>query len=474
MTFQSVLYLIFLPVVWLVSAVCRRPNTKQWALLTASYVFYASWVPAMLVVLIASSVFNYAWGTRLRRDSRPAVLWIGLGVNIVLLALFKYVAWLLALVGIQLSTFQAIIAPIGLSFYTFQAMSYLLDTYRAKDDVTPSFREFALYMAFWPTVLAGPVCRTGEMVSQFRRLGNSTYDDIAEGSRRVLIGLFMKVVVADTLAFGLSASEGVNSGFDSLSEGWGGLDVWFLAVGYGFQLFFDFAGYSHVVIGSARCFGIRLRENFDQPYLSRTPAEFWTRWHKSLSSWIRDYVFFPLAAARQDRWWRYVALVISMTIFGLWHGSAGTFVLWGFYHGCVLAGHRLVQEWRRSRDEAPRSTTVGALGLAGSWVATFALISLGWVLFRANSLEQAAAMLAAVANPATYVRLSLRVNFYILVSIVTAGYFGFAGVRTLMARAPLQPVPQLRWIAAPAFYAAVIVAVIVWSQQSATFVYTQF
>lgn len=474
MTFQSVLYLLFLVSICLASAVCRRPRAKQWALLAASYVFYASWVPVMLVVLIGCSLFNYLWGARLRQDARPSVLWVGLGVNILVLASFKYFAWLLASIGIELSAFQLVVAPIGLSFYTFQGMSYLLDTYRGNDDVIPSLREFLLYMAFWPTVLAGPVCRAGEIVPQFRELGKPRADDISEGSRRILTGLFMKVVVADTLGFGLSSSEGVDSGFDSLSEGWGGLDVWFLAVGYGFQLFFDFAGYSHVAIGSARLFGVRLRENFNAPYLSRTPAEFWTRWHISLSSWIRDYVFFPLATARRERWWRYVALVASMTIFGLWHGSAGTFVVWGFYHGCLLVAHRLVQEWRNARGVAPPSPAAHAFGTALSWMATFALISLGWVLFRANSLPQAMVMLATVVDPASYLRLSLRVNFYILVTAVTTGYFGFAWLGALLQRTRVVRVPELRWAAAPALYAVMIVAVIVWSRQAATFVYTQF
>jgi alginate O-acetyltransferase complex protein AlgI len=476
MKFQSVTYLCFLVLIWLTVMCIRSPKSRQTILLLASYFFYATWQPAFLAVLIGSSLFNYAWGEVLRRKARADLLWIGLGANIVLLVCFKYIGWLLELVGIRgFST--GLLVPVGLSFYSFMAMSYLLDTYRDAEEHQPALREFLLYLAFWPTVLAGPICRVGEMIPQFRRAGNSTLDDISCGAKRILLGLFMKVVVADMLGYGILSSEGVDTGFDSVSGGWSGVDVWFLAIGFGFQLFFDFAGYSHMAIGSARLFGIRVRENFDSPYLSRSPAEFWTRWHMSLSFWIRDYLFFPLATRSRKFWWRHVALICSMVIFGLWHGARSTFLLWGLYHGCLLVGHRVLERlYPNGRGEGMAASTLGR-GCTGliSWGITFGLISIGWVLFRCKDLEQAAHMLSALITPSGYFRLTLRLNFYILVLAVVTGYFLCAGVGHLLKRLEQTALGSgVSWLVSPVLYSTLMIAVIVWSRQAATFVYMQF
>ncbi len=477
MSFQSPLYLLFLPLAWLLTASLRRPAGKQLALLGASYLFYGRQSPAFLSVLVGSSLFNYWWGCWLRRRPRAGLLWIGLGVDILLLASFKYAGWALGLLGVRPTPLQSLIVPVGLSFYSFQAMSYLLDIYRGADDPRPSLVEFLLYMAFWPTVLAGPVCRAGEMVPQFRRMGVPTRDDLSTGASRILYGLFMKVVLADLLAYGLTGSEGVAIGFERGSVGWSGADVWALAVGYGFQLFFDFAGYSHIAIGSARLFGVRLRENFRAPYLASTPAEFWRRWHMSLSSWIWDYLFFPLAAARRGFWWRNLALLISMTLFGLWHGAGATFVLWGVYHGLLLFGHRVAQQvWRSSRGGADeRPPAYGTVGAAASWAVTFGFVSLGWILFRAHDVGQAAAMLRAAISPAGYFRLTMRPDFYVLVLTAGAGYFGLAWLRPVLHRMLRYPlVARSAWAASALLLAALTFALFASNRPTTPFVYVQF
>jgi alginate O-acetyltransferase complex protein AlgI len=479
MKFQTILYLCFLTFVWLVCVTLKRPSLRRVLILLASYVFYFTWGPPFLLVLVGSSFFNYLWGRLLRDRPRLSTLWIGLAANILLLGFYKYAAWLVGGFGISNSFLASVIAPIGLSFYTFQAMSHLFDVYRgAEQELHPTLIEFCLYMAFWPTVLAGPVCRVGEMIPQFRRMNRPAVDDVSAGVQRILFGLFMKVVLADTLAFGLLAGEGVNSGFNSLSRGWSGIDVWFLAIGFGFQLYFDFAGYSHVAIGSARVFGISVRENFQDPYVSLTPSEFWTRWHMSLSAWIRDYLFMPLAMARREFWWRVLATVFSMIIFGMWHGAGATFLLWGLYHGVLLAGHRIIQHlWRTKRAEA----STGRLGLfllsrrVMSWGITFLLISLGWVLFRANNLRQAGMMFRAVLTPNSYFRLTLRPNFYIVVAMIAVGYFVYLGIRELVRSLEQNGiVRRLTWALSPVSYCLIIIAVIIWSKQAATFVYLQF
>jgi D-alanyl-lipoteichoic acid acyltransferase DltB (MBOAT superfamily) len=223
--------------------------------------------------------------------------------------------------------------------------------------------------------------------------------------------------VAQLLGQGILAGDGINSGFDHVTH-WSGTDVWCLALGYGLQLFLDFAGYSHIAIGAARALGFTLPENFARPFQSTSPSIFWTRWHMSLSFWIRDYVFLPLAVMRREVWWRNLALVVSMILFGLWHRASVLFVLWGCYHGVLLVLHRQVQQVQRKFDW----TSPSVLWTAISWVATITLVSLGWIFFRANSLVEARQMLSAVLSPASYFPHFISGSLYVLVMALAVGY----------------------------------------------------
>jgi alginate O-acetyltransferase complex protein AlgI len=422
---QSLAVLLIVILLWVAAWHLRDARLRQAGLLFASYLFYATWGIGFLLVLIASSLMNYVCGLALRRRVTAGRLWTGVILNLLLLSLFKYVPSLLPESPGNSSEFdfmRQIVMPVGISFWTFQGLSYLFDLYR-EEELNPTLLEFCLYMAFWPTVLSGPVCRLPNMLPQFRRVSGFALD------RRVIQGLMMKFVLAQIVGSGFTATDGVTAGFDQVKEGWGGLDVWLLGIGFGFQLFFDFAGYSHIVIGTARIFGIRLEENFDRPYLSLTPSAFWTRWHMSLSFWIRDYVFLPLAAARRERWWPYLALVLAMALFGLWHAAKTTFILWGIYHGLLLVMHRVGQRINR-RIVFARPARLAVLL---SWASTFLLVSLGWILFRANDLGQALNMYGAVFSPGAYVQLSLPANFYMLIFLVLSGYVLFESIRLLSA-----------------------------------------
>ena len=403
---------------------CCLPSTKgrQILLLAVSYLFYANWGIGFLSILIISSLMNYTWGCALRRKATTPRLWIGIALNLLPLAFFKYLPVLLELGPAgswQYDLGRQIILPVGMSFWTFQGLSYLFDIY-FEEELDPSLLEFCLYMAFWPTVLSGPICRLPSMLPQFRQLSPFGWDDLSAGSLRLIQGVMMKFVLAQILGSGWQPGEGIAAGFDQMKGGWGGVDVWLLGIGFGFLLFFDFAGYSHMVIGTARIFGIRVPENFDRPFFSTTPSIFWTRWHMSLSFWIRDYVFNPLAAAgRRYRWWPYVVLIIAMTFFGLWHGAKWTFIAYGVYHGLVLVMHRLGQQMKRQFSvRLPRH-----LGAFLSWGTTFVLVAVGFIFFRANDLTQVWTMLRAVFTPAAYGRFAMPRNFYILTSTIAVGYF---------------------------------------------------
>ncbi|HXN99598.1 MAG TPA: MBOAT family O-acyltransferase [Candidatus Acidoferrales bacterium] len=398
----------------------RSIRVRQILLLCVSYGLYLLWGPWFLGILLFSSVCNYFLGAYLRRRITLGRLWLGIAFNLILLGTFKYLPELAnsTFSFSALHSLRQLVLPLGISFWTFQALSYLFDIYR-EEELDPSFLEFCLYMAFWPTVISGPICRLINMLAQFRNEKPPSWQDYGLGLRRVGIG-FLMLGVAQLLADGMAPGQGINAGFDRVGVHWSALDVWTLAIGYGFQLFMDFAGYTHLVIGAARLFGFELQENFDRPFLSASPSVFWTRWHMSLSFWIRDYVFLPLASLRRSLLWRNFTLLISMVLFGLWHRGSLLFVLWGAYHGLLLVLHRQWQQIERRAGIVVSGIANSVLG----WTYTFAAISLGWILFRANSRSQAWSMLSSVFSAKLYFYRALPDSIYLTVISVAAGYFG--------------------------------------------------
>ena len=422
---QSVLYGLSFLLCAVVFATVRVRKVRLAVLLIASYALYLTWGLWFGAVLLTSTVMNFLIGKWLQRNPSGAALTTGIVLNLALLSTFKYLPEIA--VNSHLSSLQPfahLVLPLGISFWTFQAMSYLFDLYRG-EELDPSFFEFAAYMVFFPVTISGPICRMPDMLPQFRSEQLTPWSDIGRGVARILMGIFM-VQLAQLVGQGILAGDGVNSGFDHATR-WSGADVWILVFGYGLQLFFDFAGYSHIAIGVAKVLGFTVPENFDRPFRSTTPSVFWTRWHMSLSFWIRDYVFLPLAVLRREVWWRNLALVISMVLFGLWHKGSLLFALWGCYHGVLLVLHRQVQQVERKLSWEPPSI----LWTPISWIATISLISLGWILFRAHTMPQALQMLSAVLSLSSYATHFLSVTFYLLVSGLAVGY----AVVTLVASA---------------------------------------
>ena len=467
MSSQALLYVIVLPVTWLLLWRLNSARSRQVLLLITSYVLYASWGLRFLALLVCSSLLNFALGGWLRRKLSAGRLWLGVLFNVALLGTFKYVPALAPLLPSPVSSPLAdIVLPVGISFWTFQALSYLFDVYR-EEELDPSLVEFLLYMAFWPTVLSGPICRLSGLLPQFRAPFEPGREDVRRGLDRICMGLFM-TALGQLLGAGLHPGQGVDSIFDSSKGGLTGPDVWCLAIGYGFELFFNFAGYTHMVIGAARAFGFMLDENFDRPYLSTNASEFWTRWHMSLSFWIRDYLFLPLVMLRREWWWRNFALVLSMVVFGLWHKGALLFLLWGLYQGILLVLHRQWQLLQRHYEWQFPPPVMGPL----SWVVTFCAICLGWVFFRANSFSQAFAMLRAAANPGTYGSHTLAGSVYLLVAALALGYFVAIGGQQLLRKywegltVPLE--------ARFALYAVAVYVGVLHAAQTQAFIYFQF
>ena len=462
--FQAACYAALFVTCVIALAKVRSYKMRQAILLVASIALYLTWQLWFAAVLFLSIVINFVFGRLLRVKPHWLPLSAGVVFNIALLAAFKYVPQLtMHILPSNLQDAGRIVLPLGISFWTFQAVSYLFDQYRG-EELDPSFAEFALYMAFFPVTISGPVCRLPEMLPQFRSETPTSWTDIGIGLRRIAIGVLM-MQLGKLLGQGIVAGDGVVSGFDRATQ-WSGLDVWCLAFGFALQLFFDFAGYTHIAVGAARALGIIVPENFDRPFASTTPSIFWTRWHMSLSFWIRDYVFFPLATMRREMWWRNFVLGLSMVLFGLWHKATLLFVIWGLYHGLLLVAHRLLQAIERRFNWDPPK-----LWTPLSWLVTTVLISQGWILFRANSNAQALRMFTALVTPDSYSSHFLSTSLYDLTLVLAAGYTLVLLIGDSLDRASeatdsqsssnlISSMARWRWYWIPAVYALALLFVL--------------
>jgi alginate O-acetyltransferase complex protein AlgI len=404
MVFSSVSFLFFFLPAALGAYYLAPRRARNAVLVLASLGFYAWGAGAIVLALLGSVTVNYVIGLRLERardrgDDALARRYLAAGVivNVALLAWFKYVnfgieTWngTLASIGLPFIPWAGVVLPIGISFYTFHALSYLMDIQRGSARHLASPIDFVLYITFFPQLIAGPIVRFHEIRDQIVERRETT-DAFAAGIYRFALGLGKKVLIADTVAPIADAAFGTQPG--DLSMVGAALGV----VAYAVQLYFDFSGYSDMALGLALMVGIRLPENFDRPYASRSVTEFWRRWHMSLSRWFRDYLYVPLGGNRGPSWQTYRNLVIVFLVTGLWHGANWTFILWGAYHGILLLLERLTGA---GRGTAPRPAL---------WqVTTVGLVVLGWVLFRSPSVGYAAGYYAALLRPGLELPLAIR------------------------------------------------------------------
>jgi D-alanyl-lipoteichoic acid acyltransferase DltB (MBOAT superfamily) len=369
-------------------------------LVAASYFFYGAWDWRFLGLIVFSTVFDWAIGLWLGATTdarrRRQILGLSICVSLCLLGFFKYVGFfsdslarLVSVFGVTLRPFELnVVLPAGISFYTFKTMSYVIDVYRGRLEPARSLLDFALYVAFFPTLVAGPIERAGAFLPQVSAPRRQTREQIASGSWLVLWGLFKKAVIGDNLAR-LVAAVYAEAAQPT------GPEVWLASWAFGVQAYCDFSGYSDIARGVARLFGFELMLNFRLPYFTTNLGAFWTRWHISLSSWLRDYVYIPLGGNRRLRGRN---LFLTMVLCGLWHGAGWTFVLFGAYHGLVVALHRRFA-WVFARS-APRGALTGRLWTFASMLVSFQLITLGWLLFRAETIGRSIELFRALADPA--------------------------------------------------------------------------
>ena len=375
----AIFFLIVLPVSW---AVMRRQRVWRIWILLASYVFYAWWNWRFVVLLAASTVVNHVLAVAIHRSraraARKGFLALAVSFDLGLLAVFKYAGFFVSSVDnlIGTSWIVDVTLPVGISFYTFMAISYVVDTYRG-ELVPASFARFAVFQAFFPHLVAGPIVRASELLPQLEEPRDARKVNVSRAYVLILSGLFLKVVIANHLATHI-----VDDVF-AAPNGHSSLEVLFAVYGYAVQIFADFCGYTNIAIGVALLLGYEFPQNFASPYAAVSLQDFWRRWHMTLSRWLRDYLYIPLGGNRKGRLLTYRNLLLTMLLGGLWHGAAWTFVAWGGIHGLVLSVERATG-WR------PTSR-------AGQWlgrVMTFHIVCFAWIFFRADSFSRAGEVLA--------------------------------------------------------------------------------
>lgn len=414
MVFSSPLFLFgFLPLALLAYFATGRRNAVLFGL---SVFFYAWGEPQLVVLLLLSIGLNYGFALAVERARARAfagsLLAVAVGVNIGLLAVYKYGAFIVEnvnrlLVAAAAEPFEVptMTLPLGISFFTFQALSYVVDVHRGEVAAARNPLSVGLYIALFPQLVAGPIVRYVDVAA---RIASRvvTRERFAQGIRRFTVGLGKKVLVANTVA--VPADAIFRLAADDLTAGL----AWLGVACYTLQIYFDFSGYSDMAIGLGRMFGFEFRENFAHPYAARSMTEFWRRWHISLSTWFRDYLYIPLGGSRDGAARTYLNLLVVFVLCGLWHGASWTFVVWGLYHGAFLV-------WERLR----RADAAGPGSLLG-WAGTLVAVMVGWVLFRANDLAHATAMLAAMLGFGEGAGLAHHVGIYLRPDVAVAMVVG--------------------------------------------------
>ncbi|WP_417888448.1 MBOAT family O-acyltransferase [Xanthomarina gelatinilytica] len=464
MLFNSLDFAIFFPIVfvlyWIVS---KNLTLRNGLLLVSSYVFYGWWDWRFLFLIAFSSIVDFIVGQKLYKEEnktkRKRYLMVSLFVNLGLLVYFKYTNFFIEtfvdsfrLFGkeLEVSTLN-IILPVGISFYTFQTLSYTIDIYRKQLEPTKDWLSFFAFVSFFPQLVAGPIERASHLLPQFYKTYKFDYNQVKSGLLLMAFGLFKKMVIADRAAIL------VNQVYNNPTD-YHGYDIVLATVLFAFQIYCDFSGYSDIAIGLGRTMGFDLMKNFDSPYFSKSITEFWRRWHISLSTWFRDYVYIPLGGSRNGKYRTYYNLFIVFLVSGLWHGAAMTFVIWGAIHGLIIVVEKAFTKQRRKLFKSKESVLSYLIGLP----ITFVIVCLAWVFFRANSYKDSKIIfenLFQIHKSNSMFELGLVKSELSLLLIMIFGLLSFELVHRrfsatfLLSKAPL----PIRWV----FYLIVVFCIMI-------------
>ena len=430
MLFNSIQFVIYLPIVFLlywfvfdrfISKSKHQLCLQNAFIVVASYVFYGWWDWRFLLLIAFTSFCSWGSGILIGRSEskkRAKVwMWLNIILNLGILALFKYYDFFISEFA-QMFHFSTdglllkVILPVGISFYTFQALSYSIDVYRGKIEPTTDIIAFFAFISFFPQLVAGPIERATNLLPQFLKKREFNYDTAADGMRQILWGLFKKVVVADNCAFY------VNQVFSTYTEQ-SGSTLLLAAIFFTFQIYGDFSGYSDIAIGTAKLFGIKLMRNFNVPYFSRDIAEFWRRWHISLTTWFRDYVYIPLGGSRVSKAKVIRNTFIIFLVSGFWHGANWTFIAWGAYHAVLFLPLILAGKNRKYTNQIAEERLLPTIKEAGQMLLTFFLAVIGWIIFRAESIGQAWGYICGIIDGSVLSMPWLKAREYYIPTVVS-------------------------------------------------------
>lgn len=478
MLFNSLNFALFLPIVFILYWFTTKGNFKfqNIVLLISSYFFYACWDYRFLFLLIFSTLLDYFTGIKIHeaknQNMKKVWFWLSIVVNLGFLGIFKYYNFFassfadgLSLIGIEanLWTLQVIL-PVGISFYTFHGLSYVIDVYKKRIKPEKNFIDYSVFVSFFPLLVAGPIERATHLLPQIKKKREFDYSKAVDGLRQILWGLFKKIVIADNCA------EYVNTIFNNSAD-YSGSTLVLGAIFFTFQIYCDFSGYSDIAIGTARLFGIDLLRNFAFPYFSRDIAEFWRRWHISLSSWFKDYLYIPLGGSKGGTWMKVRNTFIIFLVSGFWHGANWTFIMWGFLNALYIMPSILFNTNRNNLDIVAQGKYFPSIKDFLSIGITFSLTVLAWIFFRSESIGHALNYLNGIFSFSIFSKPEVIPQMLIL---LISGFMliEWRGREQQYAIATI----GLKWpiYARIAFYYAILTAIFLFSGSEQQFIYFQF
>ncbi|MDQ1284094.1 MAG: alginate O-acetyltransferase complex protein AlgI [Patescibacteria group bacterium] len=478
MLFNSINFAIFLPIVfvlhWFVAN--RSQKLQNFLLLVASYFFYACWDYRFLFLLIFSTLLDYLTGIKMYQAENQRIkkiwLWLSISINLGFLGIFKYYNFFVSSFTEAISQFGLsvnswtleVILPVGISFYTFHGLSYVFDIYNDKIKSEKNFIDYAVFVSFFPLLVAGPIERATHLLPQIKAKRFFEYSKAVDGLKQILWGLFKKIVIAD------QCSVYVNMVFDNYTD-YSGSTLILGAVFFAFQIYGDFSGYSDIAIGTARLFGIGLLRNFAFPYFSLDIAEFWRRWHISLSSWFKDYLYIPLGGSRGGTWKKVRNTAIIFLVSGFWHGANWTFIVWGALNAAYFLPLLLTNKNRNNLEIVAHGKYLPTIRDAMSMLSTFGLTVMAWIFFRSISVRQAIDYITGIFSISVFSMpeekpLTVLVLVGIFVIMEWIGREQQYAIANLGARWKM----PLRW----GMYYAIVVAIFWFGDKGQPFIYFQF
>lgn len=482
MLFNSIDFAIFLPIVFILYWFVTNKNLKlqNFLIVVASYVFYGWWDWRFLSLIIFSTVVDYSVGLKLKNEEnktkRKIFLWTSILVNLGFLGFFKYYNFFLynfitafSFFGMEIkSNSLNIILPVGISFYTFQTLSYIIDVYKRKLEPTKDFIAFSAFVSFFPQLVAGPIERATNLLPQFYNKRTFDYSKAVDGMRQILWGLFKKIVIADNCA------EFANQIFNNSAD-MNGSTLVLGALFFTFQIYGDFSGYSDIAIGTSRLFGFDLMRNFNFPYFSRDIAEFWRRWHISLSTWFRDYLYIPLGGSRGGTWMKVRNTFVIFIVSGFWHGANWTFIVWGALNAIYFLPLLLTNNNRNNLETVAQGKLFPNIKELSFMLLTFGLIVFAWIFFRANNIGHAIGYISEILSPSLFsipkfAGMGRALTTIILVAIfVLVEWKGREG-QYAISNLGIKWKRPLRY----AMYYAIIIAIFWFGGKEQQFIYFQF